>query len=203
MRQRFSKATLLCIAAVLTIGSELRAAADAKPPKFDSPAQALSAAEDAFGHHDYGTYFDCFSAGGQKGVVSFLVMAAQDTDQPPTATQAEQKKKMTALLAKFGVTDFTKHPGDTDDQATDRLVSQIKDRRGFASEMIALLLPASEVPAPIKGKLQGLKTTGEAAHATYATKTADGTEMTQDIDFEKDDGSWRIGTFIFFSSPAN
>jgi hypothetical protein len=202
--------TLLCIAAVLTVGGDLRAADDVKPRKFDSPEEVVSAAEDAYGHHDYGTWLDCFSSGGQQRLASFLIMGEQDTgDAPPattapatqTAAQAEQNKKTAAIFSKFAVRDYTKHAGETADQANDRVLSQIKDCRGFDLEMTAMFL--SEVPAPFKGKLQGLKISGNTAHATYATKTASGDGMTQDVDFEKVDGSWRIGSLLLFSSPSN
>ena len=210
MRERFSMATLLCIGAVLTVGGDLRAADDANPQKFDSPDKVVSAAEDAYGHHDYSTWLDCFSSGGQKQLAGFLIMAEQDTgDAPPpitapttqTAAQAEQNKKTAAIFSKYGVRDYTKHVGETADQASDRVLSQIKDLRGFDLEMTTRLLSAPEVPPPFKGKLQGLKITGYTAHATYETKTASGDGVTQDVDFEKVDGSWRIGGLLFFSSP--
>ena len=109
--------------------------------KFATPAEAISASEDAFGKGKYEAVADCFNAAGQKQTAASYISVFQMMLSEGSGPDA---KKIKDLLAKHGVTDVAKKAGETDEQLADRLDAQLKDPRAFMIDAILVLYAGSK-----------------------------------------------------------
>ena len=195
MRQPSAMKSVVVISLVAGLqGPAIARAAEA--PKYDSPAAVMAAAEKAYGKGDYKTFAACFDAAGQKqmntGIVAMLTVYV-------TLTPDAGGKEAKAMLAKYGVTDLSKHGDESDEQLNARLVVQIKDPAGFMAEATPLATPPQVHIHRVKGALRGVIIDGQTARAAYVVKPRK-QEMTQDITFAQTSGSWKISSMMDMES---
>jgi hypothetical protein len=171
-------------------------AADAT--NFSTPAEVISAAENAFGKGKFDALADCFDAEGQKQMVQSYVsefaMSVSESSGP-------EVQKIKDLLAKYGVSDVAKKAGETDDQLAERLAAQIKDPHAFMVEATPLAFPNPKGKGPIKGEVKDVKIDGQKAQGDYSVKTPGSDDVTQHVKFAQANGSWKISSAIAFVSP--
>jgi hypothetical protein len=196
-------------ACVLTALFQPSAVHAASAPKFTTPADAIAGAEGAFAKGDFAGFADCFDADGQKQMVqSYVAVLAAMLAEAPNAAAPDlpagsgpDVKKVKALFAKHGVSDLSKHTGESDDQFADRLAARIKDPRGFMVDAIPVAFADPKGKAPVKGQLKDEKQSGSKATASYVVKQGAQDSMDQDVAFTQANGSWKISKAIMLVFP--
>lgn len=168
------------------------------PPKYDSPAAVITAAEDAFIKRDFKAFADCLDSTGQK---KMNVTTVQLFTALANMTPDGNGKKAKEMLAKYGVSDLSKQGDESDEHFAERLAGQLKDPAGFMAESMPLANTDSFDKNLPKGTLKSLKIEGTKAKATYDIVVTPKYTLSQDMAFVQTSGSWKIASEMYFPSP--
>ena len=140
-----------------------------------------------------------------------LGMRQAEPGAPAPAPSAEEKKaqaEMDALLAKHGIKDLTSRAGEDPEAFIKRITANVTEGRALLMELMKLGEGKGAKPSPCrKGELTELKIAGETATGKYVVKDADGSTSSQEVKFDKVEGSWRLGDVVMLvasdaSEPA-
>ncbi len=162
--------------------------------RYETPAAALTAARTAMEQGDLGTWVDCYSTKSQSDQVelflSFIAHAPSQKEEPSS--------KLSELLRKHGVSDRSLAPGESEEQFAKRTAGQIRNRRAFLIEVVALKKAGKPQRKHPEGELINLQIAGDSAHGEYAINQPDGGTLSQEVHFSKTGGSWRIDSIVGF-----
>jgi hypothetical protein len=172
------------------------------PAIYAAPADTLAAATKAMRDGNVDVYLECLSPNAiNLNAVSFVGMMTMDTPtDAPTPTDPDKQKA--AFEARYGLDHRQRHVDETDEQFADRLAAKIQDKRAFMRDFIAQVLSdkntdAKSNPVPELVNLH-IQPDGTTAVAKLVQHVGDGTTMSQDIQFKKIGGSWKIDNAVLF-----
>ena len=198
VRLIFGIAWVSSCAAPMLLANEPPVKSAAARPVYATPAEAVAAAQAAFARDDFEAEVDCFSPDGQKALSkTFLRLLVS---MPPAALNSSPMgKEIAAIEAKYGLKDWQRKPGETDEQMIDRLAGGITTKREFVLATMGLNKghnDKAQVPTMLEDV--HIEDGGESAIGKLVRHEANGATVSQDVRFKKIGGSFLIDNAIFF-----
>ncbi|HEV7299430.1 MAG TPA: hypothetical protein VGN72_08720 [Tepidisphaeraceae bacterium] len=205
---RLSKILLAAIVGAISVVPQQLAVAQAPTSQpttsavvYETPEAVVLAARNANKTGDHVAEIDCYSPAGHAAIARVLMWMIAS---PPTTQSATQpiNPDRAAFEARHGLDRRAQKPGESRDDFAKRLVDELPDKRAFLLDFMTKQPPRRRPTSQPAGPLQlqdvTIDPSGTTATAKLVRKGRDGSTMSQEVKFEKIDGSWRIATMMMY-----
>lgn len=171
---------------------------------YATPAEVVAAAQKATAEKDMAASLDCYSPAGHDALAKFILWAVASTPTTVPASQPANPERA-EFEAKYGLDRRERKAGESTEQFATRLMEGLPDRRAFLVDFMtrqqthqAKRPPATRPSEPLELQDVQIDASGTNATAKLLRKSRDGGTMSQNVKFEKIDGSWRIATVMMY-----
>lgn len=195
-----SARTMSCITVILGMvlmgcgkSSKDNSTGGAAGAKAGSPEHAVKVVQQAAANHNWGQYYDGMTEKAQKNTALGLMFALA----PVMKAGPDWKAKVQSLQDRHGLgeeAEKNRKRSTNPDEDFDIVAGMIKDRKGFVSESLDILVEYSSNkvgPFLFQGDLSDVNVNGDVATGNMKTKIGE-QEKTQSVSFKKVDGYWLL-----------